>query len=140
MKINNNCARKILKEIEKIEFGEKLPVEKLHEKLKEYSIEDVLNIVTILYKENYLIIIDKLPYDDNDVLKDHRIKGLTDKGYKTLDLIRDDEIWNKMKEKLPNFDEVSIFTIFDIANKIKNVEINNLFDLPKDLFIQNNRW
>ena len=95
--------------------------------------------MTILYKENYLIIIDKIPYDDNDVLKDHRIKGLTDKGYKTLDLIRDDEIWNKMKEKLPNFDEVSIFTIFDIANKIKNVEINNLFDLPKDLFIQNNR-
>lgn len=61
-------------------------------------------------------------------------------GYKTLDLIRNDDIWNLMMKKINNFDELSIFTIFNIANKIINVRHNELFDLPKDLLIENTRW
>ena len=45
-----------------------------------------------------------------------------------------------MKEKLNNFDELSIYTILNIANKIMNVTHNELFDLPRDLFIENSRW
>ena len=99
-----------------------------------------MGIVTLLNKEHYLTVLDKVSYDDNDVLRDHKIKCLTEKGYETLDLIRNDEIWNLIKSKIDNFDELSIFTIIDIANKIMNVKHNNLFDLPKDLLIQNNRW
>ncbi|MBO5183048.1 MAG: DUF2513 domain-containing protein [Bacilli bacterium] len=139
MKINNNCARKILLEIEKIPNGENLTVAKLHEKISEFSIEDVLFIVTLFNKEHYLTVLDKVSYDDNDVLRDHKIKCLTEKGYKALDLIRDDT-WNLMKEKINNFDELSIFTIFNIANKIINVQYNELFGLPKDLLIDNTRW
>ena len=140
LKTNNECARKILFEVEKIPYGETLTVAKLQEKASEFSIEDVLRIVTLFNKEHYLTVLDKVSYDDNDVLRDHKIKCLTEKGYKTLDLIRNDEIWNLIKSKIDNFDELSIFTIFDIANKIMNVKHNNLFDLPKDLLIQNNRW
>lgn len=138
MKINNECARKILFEVEKIPYGETLTVFKLHEKILEFSIEDVLEIVTLFNKEHYLTVLDKVSYDDNDVLRDHKIKCLTERGYKALDLIRSDEVWNLIKTKIENFDELSIYTIFDITNKIMNVKYNNLFDLPKDLLIQNN--
>lgn len=139
MKINNNCARKILLEVEKIPNGETLTVAKLHEKISEFTIEDVLFIVTLFNKEHYLTVLDKVSYDD-DVFRDHKIKCLTEKGYKTLDLIRSDDIWNLMMEKINSFDELSIFTIFNIANKIINVRHNELFDLPKDLLIENTRW
>lgn len=140
MKINNDCARKILLEVEKIPIGETLTVAKLHERISEFSIEDVLFIVTLFNRERYLIVLDKVSYDDNDVFREHKIKCLTEKGYKTIDLIRSDDIWNLMMERINNFDELSIFTIFNIANKIINVRHNDLFDLPKDLLIENTRW
>ncbi len=140
MKINNECARKILFEVENIPYGETITVAKLQERISEFSIEDVLAIVTLFNKEHYLTVLDKVSYDDNDVLRDHKIKGLTEKGYKSLDLIRNDEDWNQIKSKINNFDEISIYTIFDIANKIMNVKHNNLFDLPNNLLVQNNRW
>lgn len=140
MKINNDCARKILLEVEKIPYGETLTVAKLQEKISDFSIEDVLTIVTLFNREHYLTVLDKVSYDDNDVFRDHKIKCLTEKGYKTLDYIRNDEIWNLIKKKVNNFEELSIYSIFDIANKIVNVKHNELFDLPKDLLIQNNRW
>ena len=140
MKINNECARKILFEVEKISYGETLTVAKLQEKISKFSIEDVLNIIRLFNKEHYITILDKASYDDNDVLKDNKIKGLTEKGYKTLDLIRSDEVWNLIKTKLDNFNELSIYTIFDIANKIMNVKHNELFNLPKDLLVENTRW
>ncbi len=127
-------------EVEKIPYGETLTVAKLQERISEFSIEDVLAIITLFNRERYLTVLDKVSYDDNDVLRDHKIKCLTEKGYKTLDLIRSNEIWNLIKTKIENFDEISIYTIFDMANKIMKVKHNNLFDLPKDLFIQNNRW
>ena len=140
MKINNECARKILFEIESIPYGETITVAKLQERISEFSIEDVLAIVTLFNKEHYLTVLDKVSYDDNDVLRDHKIKGLTEKGYKSLDLIRNDEDWNQIKSKINNFDEISIYTIFDIANKIMNVKHNSLFDLPNNLLVPNNRW
>ncbi len=140
MTINKECARKILLEVEQIPFGNTITIEQLHEKLPEYKIEDVLNIVTLFNKDHYLTLSDKAPYDDSNVFRDNKISCLTEKGYKTLDLIRDDNIWNLIKEKAPNYNELSFYTIFDIANKIVNVKINELFDLPKDLFTNNNRW
>ena len=140
MKINNECARKILFEVENIPYGETITVAKLQERISEFSIEDVLAIVTLFNKEHYLTVLDKVSYDDNDVLRDHKIKCLTEKGYKCLDLIRNDEDWNQIKSKINNFDEISIYTIFDIADKIMNVKHNSLFDLPNNLLVPNNRW
>ena len=140
MKINNNCARKILLEVEKIPFGETLTVEQLKEKIPNASIEDVLAIVTLFNLEHFLRVLNKASYDDNDLFRDNKIKGLTERGYKALDLIRSDEIWNLIKEKINNFDELSIFTILNLANKIVNVKHNELLDLPKEFLIDNTRW
>ncbi len=137
MKINNECARKILIEIEKIPYGETLTVTKLQEKISIFSIEEIINIITILNKEMYIVVLNKPAYDDNDVLTEHKIKCLTDRGYKALDTIREDETWNNLKENITNFDNISIFTIFDIANKIMSVKYNKLFNLPENLITRN---
>ena len=47
LKTNNECARKILFEVENIPYGETLTVAKLQERISEFSIEDVLGIVFI---------------------------------------------------------------------------------------------
>ena len=96
--------------------------------------------VTLFNREHYLTVLNKASYDDNDVFRDNKIKGLTERGYKTLDLIRNDDVWNFIMERINNFDELSIFTIFNLANKIINVKHNELLDLPKEFFIDNARW
>lgn len=136
MNINNDCARRILLEIAKMPNGESLTVGNLAEKMPEFSIGDVQFIVTLFHKGYYLNVLDKASFDDSDVFRENKIKGLTEKGYRVLDLIRNDKAWNLMKEKIDNFDELSIFTIFNIANKIFNVKHNELLDLPKDLVVQ----
>ena len=139
IKINNNCARKILLEVEKIPFGETLTVEQLKEKISNASIEEVLGIVTLFNREHYLSVLDKASYDDNDLFRDNKIKGLTERGYKALDLIRSEDIWKLLQEKINNFDELSIFTILNLANKIVNAKYNELLDLPKEFFIDNTK-
>ena len=132
MRINNECARKVLLEVEKIPFGGVITVNELCEKIGEYSIEDVIDIVTNFNRINYLIIYDKRGYDESDVLRDNKIKCLTDRGFEALDPIRSDELWKLMKEKIDNFNEISIYTIINTARRVMNVKYNELFDLPRD--------
>lgn len=140
MKLNNECARKILLEIEKIAYDETLTIEKLQNKISEFSIDEVLSIVTSFNRSHHLRLVDKASYDDGDIYRDNKIKCLTERGYKTLDLIRDDEVWKQIKETIPNFDDLSIYTIINIADKIMNVKYNELFNLPKDLLVDNSRY
>ena len=52
LKINNECARKILFEVEKIPYSETLTIIEFYKRISEFSIEDVLNIVTNFNKEH----------------------------------------------------------------------------------------
>jgi len=140
MKLNNDCARKILLEIENIAYGETMTIEKLQTRIPEFSIDEVLAIVTTFNKSHHLRLVDKASYDEGDIYRDNKIKCLTERGYKILDLIRDDEVWKQIKETVPNFNELSIYTIINIADKIMNVKYNELFDLPKHLLVDNSRY
>lgn len=140
MKINNECARRILIEVEKIPYGETLAVWKLQEAMPEFAIEEVLSIVTIFNREHYLTVLDKASYDDNDVFRDHKIKCLTEKGYRTLDLIRDDALWKEINTKLENSKDLSIYTLFDIAGRINIAKQNKIFALPETLINNTYRW
>ena len=140
MKLNSRCARAVLLETENIPFGETITVAKLHENISEYSIEDVLHIVTLFNREHYLSVIDKASYDDNEVFRDHKVKGLTERGHRVLDMVRDEELWNEIMDKLPNSEELSFYTILDIATRINCVRQNELFDLPEELPLQQIKW
>jgi hypothetical protein len=140
MRINNECARKVLMEIEKIPYGKTITVEELCNKLHEFSSEDIIHITTIYNRERYITLIDRMGYDDNDLLRDNRIKGLSERGYKFFDLIRSDETWNLMKNKMNDFNDLSIFTIVSIANKIINTKHNALFNLPENNLVDYFHW
>ena len=140
MKLNNDCARRILLEIEMLPFGETITVAKLQEKMEVYPIEDVLALITLFNREHYLTVIDKVSYDDNDVFRDHKVKCLSERGYKALDIIRDDEVWNTLKDNLPNFNELSIYSIIDIANRYITAKNNKLLGLPDTFNLINPRW
>ena len=140
MRTNNECIRAILKKIEMISYNEVLTVSKLSEMLPEFSIEDVIAMVSLLNRERYIFIADKAGYDDSDVFRENKIKCLTEKGYRSLDVIREDRIWNLMKEKIANFDDLSFFVIATIASKIINDEHNKLFNIDCNSFVEYSRW
>ena len=140
MRINNECVRKILIEIEKMPYGNVITVQELQEKIPEYNIDEVIATVTMLNRERYITVFDKAGYDDADVFRDNRIKCLTERGYRNLDLVRNDKIWNLMKERITDFNELSFFTIASIANKILNSEHNKALDLNDELFVDYTKW
>ena len=140
MKTNNDCIREILKVIETIPSGDSMMVSKIAEVLPEYDIETIVAMVSLLNRERFVIIVDKMSYNDSDVFRENRIKYLTERGYRALDIIREDRIWNLMKEKLTNFNDLSIFMILTIASKIINDEHNKLFNLDINSFIDYSRW
>lgn len=140
MKINNECARRILFEIESIPVGETLTVANLLERLSDFDPKDVIYITTLFNRDRYIIIIDKYGYDESEVLREHKIKGLSEKGFKVLDTIRSDEDWNKIKNSIKNFNELSIYTIFDIAERLLTIEHNELLNLPEKLVYFSSRW
>ena len=62
----------------------------------------------------------------NDVLYDDYIFAIE---------IENKEIWNLIKEKVSNFDEISFFMVTSIASKIINDEHNKLFNLDNSYYI-----
>lgn len=140
MKTNNELIREILKIVELIPCGEVITVSKLAEMLNDYSIEDILSMVSLLNREHYIIIVDKSGYNDSDVFRENKIKCLTERGYRALDVIREDRIWNLMKEKITNFDDFSFFMISSLASKIINDEHNELFNIKSNSFVEYSRW
>ena len=140
MKINKDCARKVLLEIEKLPYGDSMSVETLQEKIKDFTIDEVLNAVSELNRNRYISMLGKQSWDDTDVFRDNRVKSLTDKGSRALDTIRDDNTWNDMKNKLSNFDDLSIYTIFDLALRIEYSKTNELFGISDSLNTNVSRW
>ena len=140
MRVNNECTRDVLKKIEEIPFGETITIAKIHEELNKYSIEDVINTITILNRERYIMVIGRPGYDDDDLFRDNKIKCLTERGIRNLDLIRDDKTWNLLKEKLSNFNDLSIFTIMIISSQLMNKNINELIGLPESYLVDYYRW
>ncbi len=140
MRINNECTRDVLKKIEEIPFGETLTVAKLQEELNKYTIEDIIFTVTFLNRERYIMVVGRPGYDDDDLFRDNKIKCLTERGFRNLDLIRDDNTWNLLKEKIPNFNEISIYTIMVIGNQIMNNKVNEALGLPNSYSTDFFRW
>ena len=140
MKTNSDLIREILKQAELIPFGDYITIADLAEKMPEYTIEDILAMVTLLNRERFIIIVDKAGYNDSDVFRENRLKGLTERGYRNLDVIREDRIWNLMKEKMPNFDELSFFMVSHVASRIVNDEHNKLFNLDPNTVVDYTRW
>ena len=89
MRINSECARKVLIEVEKIGYGESISVSELQKKLG-YPMNEVLNVIFQFSSEDYINMLDRRSYDTGPIYDSSRIVSLTKKGCYVLDDIRSD--------------------------------------------------
>ncbi len=136
---NSKCCRDILLEIEKIPYNEYMTVGDMQKKLN-YPLEDFLEAITCLQRDRCVLFADKQQYDDGEIFKDNKLKSLSYKGIKYLDVIRDEDVWNEIFTKLPNAEKLSFFAIISIATRIDIARTNRLFDIPENLVDDVYRW
>ena len=96
--------------------------------------------MTLLNREHFVYIVDRNGYNDFDIYRENKIRCLSERGFRTLDCIRDDKVWNLMKEKQANFNDISFFTIISLASKIQNQAQNEAFGLSNTFFTDYSRW
>lgn len=117
MKLNNDCIRDILIQVEEANLGYKLTIKDLTLKLPQYTEEDIIYSCLKLGEANFLSL-DKTRYIRDNIDTIHKINSITYSGHQFLDIIRNDNVWNKTKSTLKSMGASSIKTIFEIALKI----------------------
>lgn len=97
MKINLDCMRDILLEVEKCDYNETLPVRQLEERLTKYYNDVIRYNCLKLYEAGY---IDALCIDvDNSPLPCiHEIIDIRFQGHEFLSNVKKTENWEKTKE------------------------------------------
>lgn len=97
MKLNLDCIRSILLEVEKCGFNETLPISELENLLPEYYNEDIRYNCLKLYEAGYIdaVYIDNI---DSAFPYIHEIIDIRYPGHEFLATIRKEENWNKTKE------------------------------------------
>lgn len=129
MKINNNCARRILIECEKITYNNGLYIQDLCNKLMEYSNDDILNVLSFFYKNDYIEIVTKEYRMKHPLEMDDMITGLTLKGIENLDYIRNDNLWEEIINSVQDSKNLSILYFISLAKRIHISKQNKIFDI-----------
>lgn len=96
MKLNPDCVRSVLLEIEKLDFNEHATISSLHTALPDYSEEDLEYTCFILSDGGFLNIesID-LPGQFLPAVK--AVYSMTYKGHEFLEKVRANKIWSAIK-------------------------------------------
>lgn len=127
MKLNQDCVRELMLELEDIlEFDNGISYEKVEE-LKitsDYPYETIIYTIKKLNEAGYIKA--KFFYADNS-LYNLSIDDITWEGHKFLDNIRDNFVWKKTKSITSKFSSVSFNVISEVAsNVILNLIKSNL--------------
>lgn len=140
MKVNNDCARDVLQIVESLDYNDYIMIKEVVSKLDKYEEKDVMNVINLFHKERIIIVEGKASYNDEVIENRNSINGFTVRGHITFDLIKNEELWQEIKSKLPDFNEVSIFYVVELARKIKSYRENKLFNIPEEYSSLNYRW
>lgn len=95
MKLNVDCIRAILLEVEKVPYGESLPFQTLVSALSDYSTDDISYSVLKLKEADYIEAI-ILHADDTAII--YEITDITYNGHQFLETIRDAKVWKETKK------------------------------------------
>ena len=123
MKLNIDCMRDILIEMEKAEYEEPLYLQRFYDALPKYS-EDEINYSIVKLEEARFIkatIKSHVGYDYTIV----RLDDITYQGHQFLANIRSDTIWNDVKEVSKKVGSNSLQAISQIATAVITAIINN---------------
>lgn len=126
MKLNYDCIRAILIEIEEMPFNSTLSLETLCKKLPNFTSDDIQYCCLKLNEANF-IDLTTVPIMRQSTLGIKSINDLTFYGHEFLSNIRNDSTWNKTKEIAKNIGSFSLHTLADIATTIVTELISKQF-------------
>lgn len=126
MKLDLDCIRCILLEVEKCGFNEALPVSELEKRLPKIYNEDIRYNCLKLYEAGY---IDALCiHVDNSVLPCiYEIRDITYPGHQLLAKIRDADQWGDIKKGLATIKDYSFSAITAFADGMTAAAIRTIF-------------
>lgn len=122
MKLNPDCIRDVLLELEKQEYNTRTHINDLIEKLTQYSKEDIEYSCLKLLEGGYIVGNSSLTSYRNIPLVDD-IFDITYKGHEFLNTIRPVSRWNKLKSIGNTAGSFSLKLIKDVGTKIALSEI-----------------
>lgn len=96
MRLDPNCVRDILLEIEKLDFNETTNPDKLHDILPDYSVEQLTYTCLKLHEGEFIALETFGPGYGNFQLGINRVIGLTYKGHEFLEKVRPKSAWDKI--------------------------------------------
>lgn len=122
MKLNPDCIRDVLFELEKQEYDTRTHINDLTRKLTQYSAEDVKYSCLKLFEGGYITGKSSLAGNKYIPLVDD-IFDITYKGHEFLNTIRPVSRWNKLKSIGSTAGSFSLKLIKDVGTKIALSEI-----------------
>lgn len=117
MKLDCDCVREILIEVEKKPFHTSLTLDDLYEAIPRFSSDEIEYCCLKLNEANFLNLI-TVPIRGQLTHGIKSINDLTFYGHEFLSDIRNDSTWNKTKEIAKNIGSFSIHAISDIASSV----------------------
>ena len=115
MKLNPDCMRDVLLEMEKVPFSESLDIEPLCNSLPQYTYEDIVYSCYKLKEANFIQAIIKSYDDELHVIS---LDDITYSGHQFLADIRSDTVWNHVKEVGKKVGSNSVSALTQIATGV----------------------
>ncbi|MDD3137573.1 MAG: DUF2513 domain-containing protein [Lachnospiraceae bacterium] len=112
MKLNIDCMRAVLLELEKVPFGEDLRINDLKLSLSDYSPDDVDYSCIMLDQAGYIDALIR-SYESRSLVL--LISDITFTGHQFLANIKNDNNWVKIKEKLQVVGSTSLDIVSQVA-------------------------
>lgn len=114
MKLDPNCVRDILLEIEKLDFSETTNPDKLHNVLPDYSVEQLTYTCLKLNEGEFLTI---YPIELGEYVQPgiKYVIGLTYKGHEFLEKVRPKPAWDKILSASKSVGSFSLEVISKVA-------------------------
>lgn len=124
MKLNHDCVRQLLLDIEeKVPFGSFISINLLCE---DYPSPDVLYAAKKLEEAGYIEI---SSLNGDGELSSMLVESLTWEGHQFLDNIRDNEIWASTKKTVSKFSSTSLGIMANVAGQLLSAAIKSQIGL-----------
>lgn len=126
MKLNQDCARLVLLEIESLAYGNQLRIEDLHRRLPNYSVEDIQYTCLKLNEAGYINLL-TAPILNSSTPLIISVGDLTFYGHEFLEHIRSDKHWKEAKKIALKLGDMALSALSAISEGITNAAINSYF-------------
>ena len=125
MKLDPDCIRAVLLELEPVPYGEDAYVERIAENLEKYSENEVMYTCLKLNEAGFIkAVVRNYPSDGYDrVIK---ICDITYAGHQFLETVRSPKSWKIIKSGCESIGNFALKTISSIAEGVATAAINQL--------------